>query len=80
MTAIRCSRCGSLAAALDRPPLPGEDGRRVHERVCRSCWEEWLGVQIKLINEQKLNPATPEHYRRLIGEMNGFFGLGEDPR
>jgi Fe-S cluster biosynthesis and repair protein YggX len=35
-------------------------------------------MQVMVINEQRLTPADPGHYARLLGEMRTFLGLGED--
>jgi Fe-S cluster biosynthesis and repair protein YggX len=35
-------------------------------------------MQVMLINEQRLSPADPAHYARLVVEMRTFLGLGED--
>ncbi len=80
MTKVSCSRCGSPAEGLDRAPLPGGPGQRVLEQICASCWDEWKGVQVKLINEYRLNVVDPDHYDRLILEMTAFLNLREpDP-
>jgi len=75
MTEVTCSRCGSTASGLDAEPLPGEPGRLVLRQACASCWSEWLGEQVKLINELRLNPARPEHYDRLVAEMTTWLNL-----
>jgi Fe-S cluster biosynthesis and repair protein YggX len=75
---VSCARCGSTAEGLARPPLPGALGLRVQAETCRSCWEAWLRMQVMVINEQRLTPADPGHYARLLGEMRTFLGLGEE--
>jgi Fe-S cluster biosynthesis and repair protein YggX len=80
MTKVSCSRCGSTAEGLERAPLPGTPGQHVLEQTCESCWDEWKGVQVKLINEYRLNVVDPDHYDRLIVEMAAFLNLrGPDP-
>ena len=34
--------------------------------------------QVMVINENKLTPADPEHYRTLVREMSTFLVLAED--
>jgi Fe-S cluster biosynthesis and repair protein YggX len=75
---VSCARCGSTAEGLARPPLPGEVGRRVQAAACRRCWEEWLRMQVMLINEQRLRPGEPEHYAKLVREMHAFLRLDEE--
>jgi Fe-S cluster biosynthesis and repair protein YggX len=50
-------------------------GREVEEKTCSSCWKDWLGAQVILINELGLSPANPEHYQRLVGEMRTYLKL-----
>ena len=72
----RCSRCGAgLTAPLERSPLPGAIGRLVQERVCPACWREWLGMQVRVINEYRLMPAEPQHYEYLLSQMKAFLNL-----
>ena len=77
MTTVHCTRCGSAAEGLRAAPLPGEVGGLVHSKSCEPCWREWLGEQVKLINENKLSPANPEHYDWLVKEMRSFLRLDE---
>ena len=70
-----CSRCASAAAGLERPPLPGDLGQRVQAAVCPACWSEWLGTQVRLINEYRLSPVNPEHFAFLVKEMKTYLKL-----
>ena len=78
MPEVRCSRCGSTAAGLDRAPLPGRPGELVLAQTCTACWEEWKGTQVKLINEYRLNVTDPGHFDRLMTEMKAFLSLQGD--
>lgn len=75
MCEVSCARCGTIAEGLALAPLPGEVGQRVRGGTCRNCWEAWLKAQVILINENKLSPANPEHYKRLIRDMTAFLNL-----
>jgi Fe-S cluster biosynthesis and repair protein YggX len=78
MAEISCSRCGSTRAGLDAAPLPGAVGELVLQQTCTTCWRDWLGMQVKLMNENRLTPADPEHYAYLVREMRTFLGLREE--
>ena len=77
MPEIQCTRCGQRAAGLEQAPLPGSIGQRVLDGTCAACWQEWIGAQVILMNENRLSPAVPEHYERLMQEMRTFLRLGE---
>ena len=79
MPETTCSRCESAAAGLERPPLPGELGHRVQAAVCPACWSEWLGAQVRLINEYRLSPVNPEHFAFLVKEMKTYLKLPSEP-
>jgi Fe-S cluster biosynthesis and repair protein YggX len=73
---ITCCRCGSTTDPLPQPPLPTAAGREVHARVCPACWKEWLGVQVMLINEYRLNLIEPQARAALEAQMRTFLNLG----
>ncbi|MCP3977778.1 MAG: oxidative damage protection protein [bacterium] len=75
MSEVSCSRCGSTAAGLDSAPIPGAEGQAILTRTCVACWQEWLRAQVILINEHRMSPADPEHYAKLMAEMQTFLNL-----
>jgi Fe-S cluster biosynthesis and repair protein YggX len=72
---IHCSRCGSSAEPLPNPPLPTALGTEVQLKVCPSCWKEWLGVQVMLINEYRLNLIDPQARAALEAQLRTFLNL-----
>jgi Fe-S cluster biosynthesis and repair protein YggX len=34
-------------------------------RVCAACWQEWEGMEVKVINEYRLNFMDPQHREQL---------------
>ena len=75
MADVTCSRCKRQAQGLARAPLPGATGRMILENVCAACWQEWLGMQVKYINEYRLNPLDPRHFEFLLEQAQAFLGL-----
>lgn len=78
MSQVQCSRCGATAEGLERAPLPGRPGAAVLDQTCSSCWDEWKRVQVKLINEYRIDVLNPDHYAKLIDEMGAFLSLRGD--
>ena len=77
---VNCVKLGREAEGLDRPPYPGELGKRVFENVSRQAWQDWLRHQTMLINENRLNPLDASTRTFLAGEMEKyFFGSGSAP-
>jgi Fe-S cluster biosynthesis and repair protein YggX len=70
-----CLRCGLPNERLEKPPLQNELGKQAHESICQSCWREWIGMSIKVINEYRLNLASDEGSRVYETHMQEFLGL-----
>ena len=66
---VHCIKLGKDAEGLDFAPYPGELGQRIFETVCKEAWQQWLGLQTMLINEQRLSPVNPEHRKYLAEQM-----------
>ncbi len=74
---VNCVKLGMPAEGLDKPPFPGEQGRRIFENISAQAWEEWLKLQTMLINEYKLAPFQAKDRQYLAAEREKFlFGAG----
>jgi Fe-S cluster biosynthesis and repair protein YggX len=77
---VQCAYLKREAPGLDRPPYPGELGKRVYESISKEAWSRWLQHQTMLINEYRLTPIEPKARKFLEGEMEKFlFGVGAKP-
>ena len=70
---VQCVMLKREAPGLDRPPYPGELGRRIYNGVSREAWARWLQHQTMLINEYRLTPIEPKARKFLEAEMEKFF-------
>ena len=75
MAVVTCTRCKTERPGLERAPLPGEMGRTVLENVCLACWKDWLGTQVKYINEYRLSPLDPRHFEFLMEQAKSYLKL-----
>lgn len=74
---VQCAYLKREAPGLDRPPYPGELGKRIFESISKEAWAQWMQHQTMLINEYRLTPIEPKARRFLEGEMEKFlFGAG----
>jgi Fe-S cluster biosynthesis and repair protein YggX len=73
---VQCIKLGKEAEGLDRPPYPGELGKKIFENVSKEAWQMWLKHQTILINENRLSPIDPKHRAFLEGEMEKFLFSG----
>jgi Fe-S cluster biosynthesis and repair protein YggX len=77
---VQCVMLKREAPGLDRPPYPGELGRRIYDSVSRDAWARWLQHQTMLINEYRLSPIEPKARKFLEAEMEKFFFGGGSSR
>jgi Fe-S cluster biosynthesis and repair protein YggX len=76
---MTCSRCGREG----EPPNPRRIGfsggvkEQILKGICEPCWQEWEAVEIKVINEYRLNFMEPEHRLVLKRACVDFLKLPE---
>jgi Fe-S cluster biosynthesis and repair protein YggX len=70
---VNCVKLRREAEGLDRPPYPGELGKKIFEQVSKEGWQLWLRHQTMLINEYRLTPVEPKARKFLEEEMQKFF-------
>ena len=76
---VHCVKLGKELEGLDRPPYPGELGRRIFENVSKEAWGQWLRLQTMMINENRLILANIDDRKYLEKQMEShFFGEGTD--
>ena len=72
MADVSCTRCGQTREGFERPPFPGEIGKRVVGEICRQCWADWGKQQTMLINHYGLNVMDPQARQFLTRNMEAF--------
>lgn len=74
---VQCVKLGREAEGLDRPPYPGDLGKRIFENVSKEAWKAWMRYQTMLVNENRLNLAEERARKYLAVQMEEyFFGSG----
>ncbi len=84
--AFKCNKCGGTPNADQSPdgqvhlpfeslPVRNEYWTRIASVVCSSCWDEWKGMEIKVINEYRLNLLEREHRKMLKKFMHDFLNI-----
>jgi len=73
---ISCSRCKQEKEAVCSTAFyTGEIGKKLKENVCQECWQEWIKMQIMIINEYRLNLMDPKTDDFLNKQILAFFNL-----
>jgi Fe-S cluster biosynthesis and repair protein YggX len=73
-----CCRCGQAGdpPPAHRVPFPAEVKQKVLSSVCSSCWKEWEDMEVKVINEYRLNFLDPQHREMLQRACLEFLKVG----
>ena len=69
---VQCLKLKKEAEGLDYPPYPGETGTKIWQSISKEAWQEWLGIQTRLVNENRLNLADTRARKYLKEQMEKF--------
>lgn len=75
---VNCVKLGKEAEGLEQPPFPGPKGQEIFEKISKQAWQEWLGRQTMLINENKLASYDPKARAYLAQERDRFLFEGNN--
>ncbi len=58
-----CRRCGKAGdpPPAQRVPFSPDAKKAVLESICAACWREWEDMEIRVVNEYRLNFLDPQH-------------------
>jgi Fe-S cluster biosynthesis and repair protein YggX len=76
---VFCAKLQRELPGLDKPPFPGELGRRIYEGISKQAYDMWPAQSTLIINHYGLNMADPEARKILREQMEEFF-FGEDAK
>jgi len=77
---VTCRKLGGTHEGLEKPPFKGEIGDKIFESISKQAWAMWRDdMQIKVLNEYRLNMGTPKDYQVLVEQMLAFLNLKEGP-
>lgn len=76
---VHCKKLDKDLEGLEKPPFRGELGQQIFEQISKTAWEQWKDMQIKIINEYRLNMGNPKDYEVLIQQMMAFLNLQDGP-
>ena len=75
---VKCIKLGKDLPGLDKPPFKGEMGQKIFDNVSKQAWAMWKDdMQIKVLNEYRLNMGDPRDYQVLVDQMLAFLNLKE---
>ena len=75
---VDCVKLKKQAEGLDFPPYPGDLGVKIWRSVSKQAWSEWMDIQTRLVNENRLNLADARARKYLAEQMQRFLFEDED--
>ena len=74
---IFCKHLQKEGQAFEKAPLPGELGEKIKAHISQEAWAEWIEMQMKIVNEYRLDLSLEEHRQVLKEQLDSFFGFSE---
>jgi Fe-S cluster biosynthesis and repair protein YggX len=75
---VFCVKFKQQLPGLEKPPFKGEIGQKIFDNISEKAWLSWReDMQVKVINEYRLNLADRAHYEKLVEQMLKFLNLEE---
>jgi len=75
---VHCVKLKREAEGLAYAPYPGELGARIWRDISKDAWEEWMAIQTRIVNENRLNLADARARRYLSEQMQQFLFEDQD--
>jgi Fe-S cluster biosynthesis and repair protein YggX len=70
---VQCVKFGKELEGFDKPPIPGELGKRIYEQVSKEAWKLWTAHMTMLVNEYRLSMSNPDSQKFLQEQLEQFF-------
>ena len=75
---VFCKKFGKELPGLEKPPFGGDVGKKIFELISADAWKMWKeDMQIKVINEYRLNLVDKKDYEVLVDQMLRYLNLAE---
>lgn len=74
---VECKRCKQTRAGAENVVYGGALGEEIRAHTCNVCWQEWLGMEVMVINELRLNFMDPKSLEVLTQHLRQFLVLDD---
>ena len=75
---VHCVKLNKEAEGLEMPPYPGELGVKIWQSISKEAWQNWIEIQTRLVNENRLNLADSRARKYLQQQMENYLFEGHD--
>ena len=69
---VNCLKLKKELPGLDLPPYPGDMGTKIWQQISKEAWQNWMDVQTRLVNENRLNLADARARKYLKEQMQKY--------
>lgn len=75
---VHCVKLKKEAEGLEFPPYPGELGVKIWQSISQEAWTNWVQVQTRIVNENRLNLADSRARKYLAEQMKQYLFEDQD--
>lgn len=72
---VFCKRAKKWAPAARNVVYGGALGDEIRRHTCEESWQEWLAMEVMVINELRLNFMDPKSQDVLVQQLRDFLQL-----
>lgn len=77
MASVQCVKCGKEEEPITDTLFMGKLEAEIKAKVCKSCWKQWEGMRVMVINEYQVNLGEESGRELVKKQMRAFLNLGE---
>jgi Fe-S cluster biosynthesis and repair protein YggX len=74
---VQCVKCGKAGEPITDPLFMGRLESEIKAKICKTCWKEWEGMKVMVINEYQVNLGEESGRELVKKQMRAFLKLGE---
>ena len=76
---VKCAKLGRELPGIIYKPFDNELGQRIYDNVSQDAWRMWIEQSKMMVNEYRIDLASPNGQRMLLEQAEKFFfGEGVD--
>lgn len=69
---VQCVKLNQELEGLDFPPYPGDLGTKIWQSISKEAWTNWVAIQTRIVNENRLNLADARARKYLTEQMRRY--------
>ncbi len=75
MAEVTCVHCLQTREGITGYAYGGKLEVEIKSKICHVCWQDWKGMSIKIINENRLDLNDPNANKTLIDQMRTYLNM-----